>query len=150
MNHLLKAPFCIHPKTGKSHNALIPVLVCNVIIRWHALMLKSEALYTHACPFETSRFQNRCIHSNTFAIFHLVYSNNCRNNVCHTMHPIADNWLLFIFLGRVCVPIDPSNCDDFDPAAVPTLSQVWSIEPGMRNTNISYPSAKHHVAMLIY
>uniref|UniRef100_I1PUT2 Uncharacterized protein n=1 Tax=Oryza glaberrima TaxID=4538 RepID=I1PUT2_ORYGL len=27
-------------------------------------------------------------------------------------------------LGRVCVPIDPNNCDDFDPTTVPTLSQL--------------------------
>uniref|UniRef100_M4EI97 DNA primase n=1 Tax=Brassica campestris TaxID=3711 RepID=M4EI97_BRACM len=26
--------------------------------------------------------------------------------------------------GRVCVPIDPNNCDEFDPLAVPTLSQL--------------------------
>jgi DNA primase small subunit len=28
------------------------------------------------------------------------------------------------FSGRVCVPIDPNNCDEFDPLAVPTLSQL--------------------------
>lgn len=47
------------------------------------------------------------------------------------MHPNADKQLLILFLGRVCIPIDPSNCDDFDPTAVPTLSQVRSIEPIM-------------------
>ncbi|CAA7041902.1 unnamed protein product [Microthlaspi erraticum] len=26
--------------------------------------------------------------------------------------------------GRVCVPIDPKKCDEFDPLAVPTLSQL--------------------------
>ena len=30
--------------------------------------------------------------------------------------------------GRVCVPIDPNNCDEFDPLAVPTLSQVKLID----------------------
>ncbi|CAI0456179.1 unnamed protein product [Linum tenue] len=48
MNHLLKAPFCVHPKTGK-----------------------------------------------------------------YTVH-----------LSRVCVPIDPVHCHEFDPTTVPTLSQL--------------------------
>ncbi|VFQ70514.1 unnamed protein product [Cuscuta campestris] len=26
--------------------------------------------------------------------------------------------------GRVCIPIDPNECDEFDPSAVPTLSQL--------------------------
>jgi len=26
--------------------------------------------------------------------------------------------------GRVCVPIDPHDCDGFDPTSVPTLSQL--------------------------
>jgi len=26
--------------------------------------------------------------------------------------------------GRVCVPIEPSKCDDFDPFAVPTIAEL--------------------------
>lgn len=29
--------------------------------------------------------------------------------------------------GRVCIPIDPNNCDDFDPTTVPSLSEVFFI-----------------------
>lgn len=32
--------------------------------------------------------------------------------------------VFFFVLGRVCVPIDPNRCEEFDPTAVPTLSQV--------------------------
>jgi len=32
--------------------------------------------------------------------------------------------VFFFVLGRVCVPIDPNRCDEFDPTTVPTLSQV--------------------------
>ncbi|KAM3395044.1 hypothetical protein P3S68_004048 [Capsicum galapagoense] len=28
------------------------------------------------------------------------------------------------FLCLVCIPINPKNCDEFDPSAVPTLSQI--------------------------
>ncbi|KAA3460092.1 DNA primase small subunit-like isoform X1 [Gossypium australe] len=62
MNHLLKAPFCVHPKTGNVGRNFILVV--------------------------SSVFQ------------------------------------LFSPLGRVCVPIDPNNCDEFDPTTVPTLSQL--------------------------
>lgn len=33
--------------------------------------------------------------------------------------------LFYFFVpGRVCVPIDPNRCEEFDPTAVPTLSNV--------------------------
>lgn len=38
---------------------------------------------------------------------------------------IVWHYMVFFFVvGRVCVPIDPNRCDEFDPTTVPTLSQV--------------------------
>jgi hypothetical protein len=34
----------------------------------------------------------------------------CMNFLCH--------------IGRVCVPIDPENCEDFDPHQVPTVADL--------------------------
>lgn len=32
--------------------------------------------------------------------------------------------LTFVHTERVCVPIDPDHCDDFDPFSVPTLQKL--------------------------
>ncbi|THF99117.1 hypothetical protein TEA_027864 [Camellia sinensis var. sinensis] len=56
MNHLLKAPFCIHPKTG-----------------WYLLLAIGIARKLE---------------------------------------------------GRVCIPIDPNHCEEFDPTTVPTVSKL--------------------------
>lgn len=69
MNHLLKAPFCVHPNTGMSLRHTTFVTPC---------------------------------------VFWLLGSYCC----------------LILFLGRVCIPIDPNHCDEFDPTAVPSLSKV--------------------------
>jgi DNA primase small subunit len=60
LNHLLKSPFCVHPKTGKD------------------------------------------------------------------IHRISYN------LGRVCVPIDPSKCNEFDPFSVPLLQDLIDEPAGKR------------------
>lgn len=78
MNHLLKAPFCIHPKTGFNLKFCGQAITLQILTRTY-----SKFCYTHLC-------------------------------------------LDFVLTstGRVCVPIDPNCCEEFDPTAVPTLSEV--------------------------
>ncbi|KAJ4823018.1 hypothetical protein Tsubulata_009223 [Turnera subulata] len=75
MNHLLKAPFCVHPKTGGYLDVLS-------VLEMNASAMKEDQ-FSHI---------TRC--------YHVILS------------------------GRVCVPIDPDNCDEFDPTRVPMLSQL--------------------------
>nr|POF10595.1 dna primase small subunit [Quercus suber] len=43
---------------------------------------------------------------------------------CWTLMTIAIKVIDPALRGRVCVPIDPNRCEEFDPTAVPTLSKV--------------------------
>ncbi len=61
-NHLLKAPFCVHPSTGTSHSS-------------------------SQCFETTSAYAE-------------------------------------IRSGRVCIPVNPSLVDDFDPETVPTVGEL--------------------------
>ncbi|KAJ6705842.1 DNA PRIMASE SMALL SUBUNIT [Salix purpurea] len=43
----------------------------------------------------------------------------------HMNHLLKAPFCVHPKTGRVCVPIDPDHCDEFDPTAVPTLSQLF-------------------------
>ncbi|KAG6530294.1 DNA primase small subunit-like [Zingiber officinale] len=42
----------------------------------------------------------------------------------HMNHLLKAPFCVHPKTGRICVPIDPNDCDDFDPTTVPTLSQL--------------------------
>ncbi|XP_058095980.1 uncharacterized protein LOC131241248 isoform X2 [Magnolia sinica] len=42
----------------------------------------------------------------------------------HMNHLLKAPFCVHPKTGRVCVPIDPNECDEFDPTAVPTLSEL--------------------------
>ncbi|KAK1265239.1 hypothetical protein QJS04_geneDACA022454 [Acorus gramineus] len=46
----------------------------------------------------------------------------------HMNHLLKAPFCVHPKTGRVCVPIDPDRCEDFDPTAVPALSEVSSLK----------------------
>ncbi|KAK3228021.1 hypothetical protein Dsin_007883 [Dipteronia sinensis] len=42
----------------------------------------------------------------------------------HMNHLLKAPFCVHPKTGRVCIPIDPENCEEFDPTAVPTLSEL--------------------------
>ena len=57
-------------------------------------------------------------------IFTCTYPRLDINVSTHRNHLLKSPFVVHPKTGRVCVPIDPNNCDSFDPFAVPSLSKM--------------------------
>ncbi|MCL7040262.1 hypothetical protein MKW94_015377, partial [Papaver nudicaule] len=42
-----------------------------------------------------------------------------------TDHLLKAPFCVHPYTGRICIPIDPNRCEEFDPMAVPTLSTLY-------------------------
>lgn len=84
-NHLLKAPFCVHPGTGE--------------------LPRSSALLNHDTSYPSP------------ALVASVFGPP-RPRALWGFYPFAN------IVGRVCVPVNPSLVDEFDPDTVPTVGDL--------------------------
>lgn len=86
------------------------------VVRWE--QLKS---LLHSGKFKHIQGLRRCIEE---IIFSFTYPRLDMEVSKHMNHLLKAPFCVHPKTGRVCVPIDPNNCEEFDPTAVPTLSQL--------------------------
>ncbi|KAI6707086.1 hypothetical protein NL676_010048 [Syzygium grande] len=86
------------------------------VVRWEQLksLLRSGKL-------KHIQGLHRCIEE---IIFSFTYPRLDMEVSKHMNHLLKAPFCVHPKTGRVCVPIDPNKCEEFDPTAVPTLSQL--------------------------
>ncbi|XP_027081232.1 DNA primase small subunit [Coffea eugenioides] len=84
------------------------------VVRWQQLkhMLQSGKQKLHL---------RRCVEE---IVFSFTYPRLDMEVSRHMNHLLKAPFCVHPKTGRVCIPIDPNCCEDFDPTAVPTLSKI--------------------------
>ncbi|KAK9094201.1 hypothetical protein Scep_025670 [Stephania cephalantha] len=96
------------------------------IVRWQQLK--------HLSKSGKHKGLRRCVEE---IVFSFTYPRIDMEVSKHMNHLLKAPFCVHPKTGRVCVPIDPDHCEEFDPTAVPTLSSL------LQELNMGGPVADH-------